>query len=193
MSTKPEHAPITNYCRSRDGDGAEWSAEVFEVVTSPGAELSTLTDNLRRHLETTYPDGYDAYQRGDVADFPLTVLIGSSLSDACAGGKDGSYAIRPLKGVAPYYQQAVEDLSSLLTCCRRALVIGFGTAQHWHLPPTFNDHAHYVTGLLAQQGIPVWDGTSHYSSTARFRARAGRNNGVNGWFMHGPRRMGIAT
>ncbi len=77
------------------------------MITSPGTELSTLADLLRRYLEANYPEECDAFHRGESADFPVTVLVGSSLADACAGGHDGSNVIRPLRLLMPYYQQAV--------------------------------------------------------------------------------------
>ncbi|MCP4194331.1 MAG: hypothetical protein GY768_27285, partial [Planctomycetaceae bacterium] len=184
QSHRAEATPLTNYFRSRDWDGDQWPPAHFEAVTSPGAELSTLTELLGRHLEKNFPDEWNAFNRGEFADFPITVLVGSSLADACAGGHDGNYIIRPLRVVMPYYEQAVEDMSSLLACCQRVLVIGFGTAQHWHLPPSFNDHAHYVTGLFAKHGIPLWDGMSHYLSIANYRTRIGRYGRVADWFAH---------
>ncbi len=176
--------PLTSYFWSQRWDGALWPPAHFEAVTSPGAELPTLTELLGRHLEKNFPEEWNAFHRGESADFPVTVLVGSSLADACAGGHDGNYVIRPLRVLMPYYEQAVEDMSSLLACCQRVLVVGFGTAQHWHLPPSFNDHAHYVTGLFAEHGIPMWDGMSHYLSVAKYRTRVGRYGRVTDWFAH---------
>ncbi len=181
---RPEAATLTYYLQSAEWDGGKWPAKHFDVLTSPGAEITTLTGMLREYLQKAYPDAHRAIAREESAAFPLTVLIGSALSDACAGGDDGAYLIRPLPDRLRYYQRAVQELSTLLHSCQRALVVGFGTAQHWHLPPTFNNHADHVADLFREYCIPVWDGMAHYQSIAHFRTRVDKNGVLCDWFRH---------
>ncbi len=67
----------------------------------------------------------------------------------------------PSRSYGAYYQESVAELSALLRCCNRALVVGFGTARHWHLPKAFDSHAEFVTDLFCSQGGPRvgWPGT----------------------------------
>ncbi|MCP4239282.1 MAG: hypothetical protein GY772_01860, partial [bacterium] len=181
---RPEAAALTSYLQSADWDGGKWPKRHFDVLTSPGAELTTLTGMLRDHLQKAYPDLYRAFAREEPVTFPLTMLIGSALSDACAGGDAGTYLIRPLPDRLRYYQRAIEELSKLLHSCQRAFVAGFGTAQHRHLPPNFNNHADHVADLLRENRIPIWDGMARYQSIAHFRTRVDKNGALSDWFRH---------
>ncbi len=65
---------------------------------------------------------------------------------------------------------AVAQLSSLLSYCERAMVLGFGTAKHWEVGCKCEKDTDFVTRQFVQQGIPVWDGKFHWRALAGFRA-----------------------
>ncbi|MCP4242733.1 MAG: hypothetical protein GY772_19425 [bacterium] len=117
--------------------------------------------------------------------FPVTVLVGSCLSDCCTADRDGRWAVEPLdNGMQRYYRDAVDHLGALLRCCDRALVMGFGDFRHWQLPPAFDKHTEFVTELFRRAGLPVWDSMEHLRSIASYRTRIDPKWNEPDWFHH---------
>ncbi len=161
-----------------------WSSGLFDCAkVGTGSILSTFVGDLLAKLAETFPDLWDAYKAGEDVQFPVSVVIGSCLNDAVRQSGD-NWIIKPLgRDMQSYYADTISALSELLRLCRRACVVGFGTAEYWHIDPAFDDHANFCRTLFTERGIPVWDGDSLWESLAQFRGAPDRaeNDEVDWW------------
>ncbi len=153
---------------------SEWSSCYFDcTLTQTGSTLVSFCEQLSTWLGNNYPDLWEAKLNGEDVQFPITVVVGSCLNEAVRQSGE-NWIVKPLREMRPYYQDVISTLSDLLRSCRRACVIGFGTAEYWHVPPAFDTHARLCTTLFTERGVPVWDGDSLWKSLAPYRGVSNR-------------------